>query len=562
MQPSRVRVPLAIAGLALTFALDFGTHPAAAAQAPPSSKGPTVLYQSSRSFRVPFQIDPAERARRRELQLWSSDDQGRHWKQQGVTTPDRPAFNFNVAQDGEYWLAVRSVDAQGRLFPADDARIEPSMKIVVDTTPPSIVLEPLVRSVSLASVRWEVRDDHPELHPPVLEYQVEGQKAWRSVPIESDGTPGVATWDSGFAQPLKIRLTALDLAGNKSEKIITLGSSHPGQSAVAVSTSASAPSSKPDSPQVLVPTAADSTSEGGLAPRQSFAQAQGERQENPGRTAAPGRVGIQEAQGGLQESGAAIYPSAQDVAHQSSAASHIPDPIPIESHASGASSLIAKVDGVPFATQIASAPIQLQPAVLPSEVGEGKARDALSSKLEREPGPGYAVARGEGIEKALSPLQPSRSSLPLDVGADPGVGMAALTKTADVIRSSATSASSEITKIKVPGPRFLLDYAVDRAGPDGRPAVVEVWVTGDGGKTWTRQGKDPDRVSPVLVDLNAEGIFGLSLIARDADGLGDKPPAPGDLPKMWIEVEAQSRPQPQPQQTSRPPSLLQRTLRR
>ena len=135
-------------------------------------------------------------------------------------------------------------------------------------------------------------------------------------------------------------------------------------------------------------------------------------------------------------------------------------------------------------------------------------------------------------------------------------------KLADAVSPSATSAPSVTNKIKVPSPRFLLDYAVDRAGPDGRPAVVEIWVTGDGGKTWIKQGKDPDRVSPVLVDLKGEGTFGLSLIAHDADGLGDKPPAPGDVPKMWIEVAAQSLPQPQPQRTSRPASLLQRALRR
>ena len=122
MQPSKVRVRLAIAGLVLTFALGLGTHPTAAAQAPPASKGPPIIYQKARSFRIPFQIDPAELARRRELQLWSSDDQGRHWKQKGVTTPDRPAFTFTAEQDGEYWLAVRSVDSQGRLFPADEAQ--------------------------------------------------------------------------------------------------------------------------------------------------------------------------------------------------------------------------------------------------------------------------------------------------------------------------------------------------------------------------------------------------------------------------------------------------------
>src|SRR4051794_17918276 len=99
MQPSRVRVRLAIAGLALAVALGIETHPTTAAQSPPATKGPTVIYQKARSFRVPFQINPEEGARRRELQLWGSDDQGRHWKQQAVTTPDRPAFTFNAEHD-------------------------------------------------------------------------------------------------------------------------------------------------------------------------------------------------------------------------------------------------------------------------------------------------------------------------------------------------------------------------------------------------------------------------------------------------------------------------------
>jgi hypothetical protein len=88
----------------------------------------------------------------------------------------------------------------------------------------------------------------------------------------------------------------------------------------------------------------------------------------------------------------------------------------------------------------------------------------------------------------------------------------------------------------VPSSQFALQYAVDDAGPNG-PAVVEIWVTQDGGRTWIRRGEDPDRVSPFLVDLGGEGTFGLALVARSASGLGDQPPAPGDPPQMWVEVD-------------------------
>ena len=47
-----------------------------------------------------------------------------------------------------------------------------------------------------------------------------------------------------------------------------------------------------------------------------------------------------------------------------------------------------------------------------------------------------------------------------------------------------------------------------------------------------------DRVSPIEVDLGGEGTFGLCLVARSASGLGDQPPAPGDPPQSWVEVDS------------------------
>jgi hypothetical protein len=77
---------------------------------------------------------------------------------------------------------------------------------------------------------------------------------------------------------------------------------------------------------------------------------------------------------------------------------------------------------------------------------------------------------------------------------------------------------------------------VDDAGPSGA-AVVELWVTRDGGRSWNRVGQDPDRASPFWVDVGGEGTFGLYLVARAASGLGDPPPAPGDAPQTWVEVD-------------------------
>src|SRR5437762_8290748 len=132
MTPRRGRVRLAIVGLGSALGLGVETRAPADTPAPPRSSKAPLVYQKARSFRVPFHFDPAERARRRELQLWVSGDTGRTWSQQAATTPDHPAFTFRCERDGEYWLAVRTVDTEGRLHPADDARIQPSMKVVVD----------------------------------------------------------------------------------------------------------------------------------------------------------------------------------------------------------------------------------------------------------------------------------------------------------------------------------------------------------------------------------------------------------------------------------------------
>lgn len=76
-----------------------------------------------------------------------------------------------------------------------------------------------------------------------------------------------------------------------------------------------------------------------------------------------------------------------------------------------------------------------------------------------------------------------------------------------------------------------LDYQFD-----GTPARVVVWVTGDNGQTWQHLCEDADKKSPVEVEFPGEGRYGVCLAACATEG-DCKPPAKGDTPDCWIEVD-------------------------
>jgi hypothetical protein len=420
--PSGLRVRLATFGLGLGLALGF-VAPAAPA-APPSAPRATrpTIYHKSRSFRIPFNVDPADRPRLREVQLWVSDDSGFTWKTVSRTTPDRPSFTFRAARDAEYWFAVRTLDTTGKLYPGEDEQVEPSMKVVVDTKEPFLSLEPDGRRGSVASVRWEVRDEHLDLSTLVLKYQVEGARDWRQVPIRQRRLIGSESWDAGTAEPLKIRAEVADKADNKAETEITL------------------PEGVPANPAL-------SSNESEFSAPPPIARISSGPNFPPPDDSAPG-------QGGSDVFGS---PPMANAGHPAGNAPEF-DPDAFAGMGNGGASPAPGPNA-----EVAAAPA---PA----------------------PAPGPAAAAGGG------------------------------------------------RTLLVASPQFALQYAVDDAGPNG-PAVVELWVTQDGGRTWIRRGEDPDRISPFVVDLGGEGTFGLALVARGASGLGDPPPAPGDPPQMWVEVD-------------------------
>ncbi len=417
MTPRGVRERLARGGLGFGLALVLGClapGPVAlnVARAAPAAKrtprAPTI-YTKVRSFRIPFGVEPADRAIV-QVELFVSEDSGFTWKMVSGTTPDHPYFTFRAARDAEYWFAVRTRDKDGKFYPGEDEAVEPSMKVIVDTVPPSLVLEPSGRRGSRVAVRWEVRDENLDKASLVLEYQAEGASAWRQVPVGNKGLIGSATWEAGTAEPLLVRGTIADKAGNKTEQTIGISEGTP---------------------------------------------------ENPG------------------------------MLGNDSTESFAPPPI------------IRNSSSTSFAEppdQLPRGPTEPDPYARPSPVNPpgSSARGGFDSG---------AFAGGANLG-----------------GGNPSPGG----------RGAAAGAGQTLL---VASPQFALQYAVEDAGPSG-PASVELWVTQNSGRTWSRRGEDPDRTSPFQVDLGGDGTFGLCLVARAASGLGDQPPAPGDPPQSWVEVDS------------------------
>jgi hypothetical protein len=407
-----------------------------------------TIYHKGRNFRIPFNLAPEDRTKVKELHLMFSEDQGYHWRGSSKTFPDHPTFTFRSSHDGEYWFAVRKVTTDGKVSPKLDSTVEPNLKVIVDTFPPTLSLDPDKRRGSLASVRWEAKDENLDVKSLVVEYQVEGVGVWRKVPIKKPKLIGGQQWDAGTAEALHVRASVADKAGNVAEAMIDLPEG-----------SASPPDLVSREPAEDGPPAISQISDSGP----------------PEITAGPSFTPVS-------------------------------PPVAVSRRPSAGSGR--------------------SPRVSRGTASSGASARGGPSNWGRDSGP-PAVARS--VPPLAAPpavdLFPAAAGEMRAAPADPA-GF-----TPAPVREGGSGT------LLVASPRFKLQYAIDDAGPDG-PASVELWITQDGGRSWIRRGDDPDRVSPIEVDLGGEGTYGLCLVARSASGLGDQPPAPGDPPQSWVEVDS------------------------
>lgn len=177
-----------------------------------------VLNTNSKQFKVPF--DLGERAEAvSQLQLYMSSDSGRTWQAVAVATPEQKFFRFRTERDGAYWFAVQQFDKMNRPFPASMENASPNMKVVVDSVPPQISLQPLPSRSSEVGVAWVVRDETfnasqaGAIH---LDYRsLNAGATWLPINVPSGATQFY--WNPNLQGPMEVRLQAKDQAGNTAE---------------------------------------------------------------------------------------------------------------------------------------------------------------------------------------------------------------------------------------------------------------------------------------------------------------------------------------------------------
>ncbi len=93
--------------------------------------------------------------------------------------------------------------------------------------------------------------------------------------------------------------------------------------------------------------------------------------------------------------------------------------------------------------------------------------------------------------------------------------------------------------------QISLVYDLKDVGPSG-VSSVELWYTLYQGRAWNKLTEYPLEIKnpaeaqqpkKLAFDVEGEGIYGISLVAKSGVGLSSRAPQPGERPQFWIEVD-------------------------
>jgi hypothetical protein len=189
--------------------------------------GDRVIPTRQRGFAIPFEVPASAQLQRdtAEVQLFVSTDQGKTWRQTATTRPNfnhEPAdgqFPYHAADDGEYWFAVRTLDA--RTSPTAEATHQPGLKVRVDTVPPKLEGEAWRDRSGGIAARWQAADSDLDATTLKIEYQATPDAAWQLLAVDPPSATnskttviGEKTWFPTGGESGVVRLSVSDAAGN------------------------------------------------------------------------------------------------------------------------------------------------------------------------------------------------------------------------------------------------------------------------------------------------------------------------------------------------------------
>jgi hypothetical protein len=212
---TRQTIHAAIVGSAM-----LGSAGIALAQVPTemaSSRLPILHHTRSQTFDLPVQMRPEDRSALSEIRLYVKTP-GSSWTLQEKGGPDLTRFSCKVAQDGEYWYALALVDRAGRMTPADVNLEPPSQRVMVDTTPPVIQVQPgnCGGDFCLRCTIQDANPDHASLKAVCLTDA--GDFPLETVPNQ----PGVFRIKGAEMMQFPVVVSVKDMAGNLAKKEVNI----------------------------------------------------------------------------------------------------------------------------------------------------------------------------------------------------------------------------------------------------------------------------------------------------------------------------------------------------
>jgi hypothetical protein len=183
----------------------------------PGQAPANVGYISSAKIDVPIRYNPNLKDSIQTLQLHYSRDEGRTWALARSADPSQTKFAFEAPGDGLYWLAMVTVDKNGTQTPSDPSKFTSPMKIFIDTKPPIVQIKSIERNNDEINVSWTVDEPNPDWNKFQLDYRTT-EAFWTPVNVKGSAS-GSARFRLANAGQISIRVTAYDLAGNRTEEV-------------------------------------------------------------------------------------------------------------------------------------------------------------------------------------------------------------------------------------------------------------------------------------------------------------------------------------------------------
>ena len=493
--------------------------PAAGAASRPDL--PPAFATRQLDLEIPFQVtagtDPSVQATA--VKVLVSWDFGRNWHEYTQVPADAGKFRFRAKKDAEFWFVTQIVDGASR----DQQPQRPQLRLVIDTQKPDLKATAALNPTGQVEITWSVSDPHLIAQTLVIEYQdARGdESAWEPLKLSpASQTPSrgglagrIAVAPPEGMRTMNVRAEVADAAGNKTyfSQQLAIPLAHERERTQVVSPLAMDPGVRrwpssndlsPGLPRGGIETIARPAEPSNPGAGDIVANPHFRRDRLTASGSKPPATGAEELlpprQGSEDLPRPANDSSLDDAAPQESSVPRLSSPQKESAETSDSQSLPPPSD---------------RPA--PGEVSEKRHRPLRTIKDD-----GIGPIQDEAILPAPDPTE----DLPA-----PTASAAPSVTTTDSIPAGTRP---RLTNTK----RFTLDYDVESVGPEGI-AEVELWGTTDGGQTWLKWGVDPDRTSPMDVEVASEATYGFRIVILGKNGLEGNKPASGDDADIWVSID-------------------------